>query len=300
MPEIFTGTIEKPGLYPGIPEDEYHADPVPGGSLSVSGAKLLLPPNCPAIYDWTRTHPPRTRSMDLGTTVHGLVLGTGPDIAVLDYPDRRTKKYKEEEAAAIAAGKVPMLRKDYAEAETIATAVTEHDTAGALLDGIDAEVSMFWTCPDTGIWLRGRMDGHAQFVGQPVITDLKTTADASPEGFRRSVAKYGYYMQGPWYREGLAACLGCEPCDVDFVFIVIPTVPPYLPMLYRLTGADDERGQLQGRKAREIYRDCTETGTWPSWSDQIEDLAMPAYDRTRIDKELAEDGYRIIPNELPF
>lgn len=300
MPEIWTGTFEGAGLYPGIPEDDYHADIVPDGSLSVSGAKLLLPPNCPAIYDWQRKHPLRTKAMDLGTTVHGLVLGTGPDIAVLDYPDRRTKQYKEDEAAAIAASKVPMLAKDYREAEAIARAVTEHDTAGALLDGVDAEVSMFWTCPDTGIWLRGRMDGHTQFYGMPAVVDLKTTADASPAGFRKSLAKYGYYMQGPWYRQGLAACLGCSPDDVDFVFIVIPTVPPYLPMLYRLTPSDDERGQLQGRKAREIYRDCTETGEWPSWSDQIEDLAMPAYDRTRIDKELAEDGYRISTIDLPF
>lgn len=300
MPEVWTGTVDKPGLYPDIPEDDYHADPVPAGSLSVSGAKLLLPPNCPAVFDWRRRHPLRTKSMDLGTTVHGLVLGTGPDIAVLDYADRRTKKCKEEEAAAIAAGKVPMLAKDYREAETIAKAVREHDTAGALLEGIDAEVSMFWADPDTGIWCRGRMDGNTQFFGQPTIADLKTSADASPDGFRKSLEKYGYYMQAPWYRQGLAACLGCSPDEIDFVFIVIPTVPPYLPMLYRLTPSDDERGQLQGLKAREIYRDCTETGTWPSWSDQIEDLAMPAYARTRIDKELADDGYRISIEELPF
>ena len=32
------------GVY-DIPEDLYHRDPVPGGSLSCSGAKKLLPPS---------------------------------------------------------------------------------------------------------------------------------------------------------------------------------------------------------------------------------------------------------------
>lgn len=301
MPE-WLGTYAGPGLYGGIPEAEYHADIVPGdGSLSVSGAKLLLPPSCPAIYQYRRAHPYGSKAMDLGTTVHGLILGTGPDIAVLDFPDRRTKAYKDSEAAATAAGAVPMLRKDYAEAETIARAVREHDTAGALLDGADTEVSMYWECPDTGITCRGRMDAHNQFFGAPAVIDVKTTADASPQAFAKSIEKYGYYMQAPWYREGLAAAHGCDPGDIDFVFIVVPTVPPYLPMLYRLTPSDDERGRYQGLKAREIWRDCTKTGVWPSWSGEIEDLPIAGWARHRIDRELSDHGYRIsTPDELPY
>ena len=36
-----TAIITKPGVY-DLPEDDYHADPVPDWSLSASGAKLLL------------------------------------------------------------------------------------------------------------------------------------------------------------------------------------------------------------------------------------------------------------------
>ena len=36
-----TAIITKPGIYE-MPEDDYHADPVPDWSLSASGAKLLL------------------------------------------------------------------------------------------------------------------------------------------------------------------------------------------------------------------------------------------------------------------
>ena len=42
--------ITEPGVY-DVPFDEYLRDPVPGGSLSTSGARLLLD-TCPAIFDY--------------------------------------------------------------------------------------------------------------------------------------------------------------------------------------------------------------------------------------------------------
>jgi PDDEXK-like uncharacterized protein DUF3799 len=292
VPEVFEGVITKPGLYPDIPEDKYHADPVPEGSLSHSGAKLLLPPSCPAIYDWQRQHPKRSsKSQDLGTVVHSMVLGKGQDVRVLDFDDRRTKAYKEAEAAALAADCIPMLRKDYMQAEDIAQAVMGHDTAGALFAEGDAEVSMFWQDSEFGIWCRARSDWLTWIDGMPTIVDVKTTADVSPEHWAKSAADFAYHMQDPWYRRGLATLLGCEPADVDFIFAVVPTSPPYLPMLYRLHPLDVERGEEQGRQAREIYRDCSQTGVWPDWtkgSGDITDLALPGYARSRIDRSLNE------------
>ncbi|MBO0827768.1 MAG: hypothetical protein J2P24_08300 [Streptosporangiales bacterium] len=48
--------ITEPGVY-NLPAAVYHADPVPGGSLSQSGAKKLLPPSCPALYRYWADHP---------------------------------------------------------------------------------------------------------------------------------------------------------------------------------------------------------------------------------------------------
>ena len=96
--------ITKPGIY-DIPEDEYHRDCVPaelGGSLSSSGAKLLLPPNCPAIFDYQRRHGKRpSKAMELGTVVHGMVLGTGQPVEVLDFPNYTSGDAKKAKAKAI-------------------------------------------------------------------------------------------------------------------------------------------------------------------------------------------------------
>lgn len=308
MPEVFTGTITEPGLYPGIPEDQYHADPVPaelGGSLSSTGVKDMLPPSCPALFDWNRRHPKKSsKAMDTGTTVHGIVLGTGQPVAVLDFPDRRTKAYKEAEAAAIKAGQVPMLAKDYAEAEAIADAVKQHDTTGALFSSGDPEVSMFVPDPETGIWRRGRLD-WLTYVGEtPTVVDFKTTADVSPDHFAKSMADFGYATQEAHYRWQLADLLGCGPDEIDFLFAVVPTSPPYLPQVYRLNPRDGEDGRQLCRIAYQKYRDCTRSGRWPDWSaerdEEIGELSLPAYARIRNQREL-DNWHGIIPADAhPF
>jgi len=272
--------ITEPGLHPDIDEAEYHADPVQGGSLSVTASKLLLPPSPPAKFDYARRNPsPPTDAMSLGTVVHGLVLGTGPEVAVLNFPDRRSARYRQAEEAALGLGCVPMLAKDYAQAHAIAGALLAHPTTGPLLEGIDPEVSMFWRDDEHGIWLRGRMDAMTMCWPMPTIVDVKTTKDASPAGFAKSVADWGYHRQDPHYRDGLAACLGCKWDDIDFVFAVVETEPPYLVATYRVDDAAVDVGRGQNRIAREIYAACTQAGVWPGYSEEIEDLALPYWKR---------------------
>lgn len=296
--------ITEPQLVGDMDEDWYHFEfgPVPEGSLSVSGAKKLLPPSCPAVFDWERRHPkPPSTEMELGTVVHGMLLGTGQPVEVCDFPDWRTNKAKDAKAAAIGRGAVPMLPHQYAEAEAIAQAVRDDDECGGLLaesgpgeEETDSEVSMFWRDDEHGIWCRGRLDRLTWFEGTPTIVDVKTCADSSPEAFAKSVDKFGYYMQDAWYREGLAILLGCDDWrDVEFVFVTVPTERPYLPMAYRLDATDRADpwhdvllGRERNRIAREKYRDCTANGTWPKWSADITPLSLPGYARKRIEDSI--------------
>jgi hypothetical protein len=289
MPE-FTGVITEPGLYPDIPEDVYHADCVMGGSLSVSGAKLLL--QAPAKFDYARRNGSKsTRSMDTGTRVHAMALGKGGEhLELLDFENYRTDKAKDARDDAIARGKVPTLPHELAEAHKIAAVVLSHPTTGGLFTEGDAEVSMFWRDEEFGIWCRGRADYLTYFDGLPTIVDFKTTADASPDedGFGKSAYKYGYWMQDPWYREGWAAHLGCDPDDIDFVFVAAETEGPYCVAQYRVKPEHAERGREMNRIARERYRDCVKADLWPGYSEEIEDLELPRYGVQRIEKDINE------------
>lgn len=281
--------ITTPGLYPDIDEDWYHAGAGLPDSLSVSGAKLML--QAPAKYDYARRNGSRpTDAMKLGTVVHSLVLGTGQPLEVLEFDNRRTNDYREAEAKAVEAGRLPVLRKDYDEAKAIADALVGHPTTGGLLTEGDAEVSGFWRDKEFGIWCRFRADYLTYFDGLPAIVDVKKTKDASPEEFARSVYKYGYHRQDPWYREGWAALLGDDvhPDEIDFIFAVVEPEPPYCVATYRVTAAHAELGREQNRIARERFRDCTRSGIWPGYSEEIEDLELPAYGVRRIEQEINE------------
>src|SRR5690554_8211709 len=77
--------IRRPGLY-DLPEHIYHADPVPGGSLSSTGARRLLERS--ALFRYEQDHPPAPRpQLELGTAAYNLVLSVVPELAMIDYPD---------------------------------------------------------------------------------------------------------------------------------------------------------------------------------------------------------------------
>src|SRR5438270_12221695 len=106
--DVLTEPVTAPGVY-DLPEYVYHADPVPGGSLSQSGAKKLLA-TCPARFRYERDHPPApTDAMELGTAAHKLVLGIGPDLVEVEAKDWRTKAAQEAAEVARARGAVPVL-----------------------------------------------------------------------------------------------------------------------------------------------------------------------------------------------
>ncbi len=279
--------ITAPGVYDGIPEDEYHADPVPAGSLSASGMKLLLPPSCPAMYRYRLDHPKTSAAFDYGTAAHKLVLGSGPPIAVIDAPDWRTKAAQEARKDAHARGAVPMLAGQFSEVQAMADAIRAHPIAGPLLDPAygKAEQSAFWTDEETGIWRRLRFDflPHVDEVRRLIIADYKTCDKADADSVRKAVASYGYHVQAAQYIDG-ARALDLDP-DPQFIFAFQEKQPPYL---IHVTGLDDEaidHGRDLCALACEMWRDCTTSGIWPGYSDyDITYVSLPPWARRPIEE----------------
>ncbi len=74
--------IAEPGVYPNLAPEHYHAQT---DWLSVSGAKKLLKPSCPAKFkaalDGGEEHRPQ---FDVGKAFHTRVLGDGEAVVVID------------------------------------------------------------------------------------------------------------------------------------------------------------------------------------------------------------------------
>lgn len=273
--------IDQPGVY-DLTDEAYHGDPVPGGSLSASGAKRLLDPYCPAIYRYERDHgrPPK-RVFDFGHAAHTLVLGTGPEIRVIDAKDYKTKKAQEERAAAYADGAVPALTEEYAKAQAMAAVLRQHPLASALFNPEHgkAEQSLFWVDEDFGVWRRSRLDwlpdAREAGTGRMLLVDYKTTTSVAPAAISKAVHNYSYHSQAAWYLDAVEAL---HPNDgAVFIFVFQMKEPPYLITIAQLDEDNLRIGRGLNRQALERFRDCQQSGVWPGYSNEVELISPPRW-----------------------
>lgn len=277
--------VTEPGVY-DIPAEQYHADPVEGGSLSSTGARRLLDMP-PARWKWEQEHPPApTAAMILGTAVHSLVLG-GPKVIAVDAPTWQGKAAKEARAAAQAAGQVALLRDEYDRAHRMADAVQSHKLASRIFSparGV-AEQTLVWRDEEFGIWRRAMVDHmpHPDTAGTHILADLKTTEDAAPttKAVGKSSAKFGYHQQAAWYLDGYEALRGHHPA---FVFVFVEKHRPHLVSVVELDQPALIVGRELNRRAMEIWRDCREAGVWPGHSPEIELVGLPAWATSRLEE----------------
>lgn len=268
-------TIDAPGLYADVEESAYHRDvvlaPTLGRSLSSTGAKTIL--DSPARFAYQREHPVTSDAFDFGTAAHTMLLGSGPEIAVIEADSYRTKAAQAQRDAEREEGKVPMLSPDYMRALDLVDAVLAHPVAGAIFraDG-KAEQSLYWVDDETGVTCRGRID----WLHPRAIVDFKTSANASPAKFSRALVDYGYALQAAWYSDGYEAVTGER---LPFIHVVVEKEPPHLVAVYQL---DDEAlayGREQGAQARRLFAECESSGEWPGYPSEVVSVSLPAWAR---------------------
>lgn len=186
----FEPFITEPGIY-DIPVEQYHHDPVVGGSLSNSGAKKLMPPSCPALFkEWRDGGTEHKDAFDFGRATHARVLGAGEPVVVVDADDWRSAKARAQRDEARAAGATAILAKDDAVIDEMAAKLRAHPIASALLDPDTGkpEQTIVWRDPETGVWCRALVD----FLREPapgqryLLPDYKglalDTVIPTPEG----------------------------------------------------------------------------------------------------------------------
>lgn len=265
--------ILEPSLVHSMTDETYHADPVPGGSLSSTFARLLTN-HVPAKALARRRDRKPTKSMNLGKAAHAHALGAGPDLIVWEH-DGRTKDGKAERLAA-----ADVLATEAAVAVTpherdqilgMAKALRAHAEVAAILDSAEAEVSGFWQ--EGPAWLRARYD----LLRTTDAFDYKTCEDASRRGFQKAMGAYGYHQQAEFYQRGLAA-LGHPAAAAPMRFICQETSAPYLVQIHTPDDeAMDVAQQLNDRAIR-IYAEATASGTWAGYERLIaEPTSLPAY-----------------------
>jgi hypothetical protein len=263
-----------------LTNEEYHGRPEIGSSMG----KLFRQSR--TVYRdiyVTRTREPRTptRCMDLGTVGHAAILEPHviDDMIIEIRPEVLTSDGKRAGNAwksfvADNPDKILFSPADIRRVRGMQQACWEHPLIGKLLrmDG-PTEDSLFVTCSKTGLERKCRIDKHPR----EYIIDFKTTADVSPEGFAKTIAKLDYEFSAAWY------CDVCEQATGDrknFLWAAVSTEPPFQVRTYKLRPEDELTAWNGMERTITDLANCYDSGNWsePGEFDVVE-IGLPAWKR---------------------
>jgi hypothetical protein len=190
-------------------------------------------------------------------------------VAVWTGGDRRGKEwtaFKVTHADAII-----LKEPEFDRCMAMSRSVRANRYAADLIAGGRYEVSVVWTDEATGIRCKCRID-CAQ-AGK-ALADLKTTRNASLDGFARESWRYGYHIQAAMNTDAWQAATGEV---LPFHNIAVENEAPHVCQVYRVPEYVVDAG-------RETYRDwlktlacCRSEGIWPGYADGIVDLTPPKW-----------------------
>lgn len=261
-----------PGLHHDLPADQYHALE----AMSASGAKKML--QSPAHYKVMRDMPSEpTEAMRIGTAVHTLILEPHRAAELVEMPafNRRTKDGKAEAEAWLAAN----AGRQAFDAETLdriysAAAAVRRRHAGAieLLSDGRPEVSALWIDAKYQVPCKSRFDW---LRSDSAIVDLKTTKDASPDGFKRTIGAFQYHLQAAFY--WLAHEAVCDRSPAYFAFVAVETEPPFGVACYVLQEDAIRAGMRLVETALRRYREALDAGFWQGYEETIQPISVPKW-----------------------
>ncbi|MAK37893.1 MAG: hypothetical protein CMC15_17170 [Flavobacteriaceae bacterium] len=222
-----------------------------------------------------------TPNMKLGTAVHAMILE--PDkvneiYAVAPECDRRTKAGKETYSKFVeSVGDKEIITADqYAHAMDMALSFSQNPEAVRLLNELDEhEKELFWVYGNSNLECKAKIDMMS--TKHMAVADIKTTADASPEGFAKQSANFLYHMQLAWYSHAM----GLEPEHANAYIIAIENTAPYATAVYKYTpqalkiGWDMCKDAIKDWESYKLKVALNENVNM--YSNEVMDLDLPAW-----------------------
>lgn len=279
----------EPAIYANVPFRYYLAHP----GVSRSALMTMLEAT-PAHYRHERQHPDHKVSEAFlwGSAVHCRL--QEPEEFAARYvrgpvnPDTgeqfgaTTKTWAAAQAAADAAGQ--FLYADKWCVDAMAEAVKTHPDTKRILEGRPMiEATAIWKDPATGLLCKARPDNLRVDLG--LFIDVKTTETASPHGFAKSAATYGYFDQIAHYGLGLSILLGR---DFDGFLVAVEKAPPHAVACYRIGEAEVHEGRRRVAWALAKIAECEKSGEWPGYREA--DLYAPKWWHDELDRVMSRSA----------
>lgn len=260
----------EPGIYPGIPFDQYLQIP----AFSNSAASLLLHSPLRMRLGFSED----TESTSFGSAAHVSLLETSEFTQrYMEGPDERrnSNAWKKAEAAAIAKGKILLKPAEWLEAKQMNAAICMNSTAMKWLQGGRTELTILWRDKATKLLCKARIDS----LSDDWAVDLKTCKNGTPDAISRSVWTYGYHRQQAHYTLGLRAH-GIK-ARFRFLFVERQTLD-VIPVMLDPLAVDAGQEQIDGLKR--LYAECQKRDEWPGIANgQVLKIDLPTYAYTQLE-----------------
>lgn len=181
-------------------------------------------------------------------------------------------------------GKEFIPHEDFLDILAMYAKVQTHPTLDMLLNGqhtlVMYELTFFWTCPNTGMLLKCRPDILIFTPNMVLPADYKTTDDASKDGFARSINKFKYHLQAPFYIDGINIVL--DAGANNFLFIAVEKSAPHELALYALDSISISEGRSRYNshlKTIQLFEEELKKNpdTWTGYPVQVQDISIPTY-----------------------
>lgn len=264
------------GIHEGIPAELYHRKEL--GVVNCGSLKELA--KTPAHYRaWLAdTEQHDTPTLVFGRALHALVLE--PALFAQEWAqqpafgDLRTKAGKAEREAWQAAneGVETVSVDDWTKLHAMRDAVMAHPIAGKFFTGGRSETTTIWTDPRTGLLCKARQDYRRDDL--VMIGDLKSTEDASPRAFARSIVNFRYHVQHAHYTDGDRVLSGEAP---RFLFCAVEKSAPYAVGVYMLDADAEGRGHELRDREMDTLNVCLQGDEWPSYPPVVNTLSLPGW-----------------------
>ena len=271
---MLTSNKFKPGIY-SLPAERYHAaEGVSKSMLDILAAKT---PAHLKAHLFGIAQKKETEALKIGAITHRALLE--PDTYRDGFyvrPEKMTfttiagKQWKAEHEDR------PILTAEESEMiDSMVSSVHTHPFAKRLLAGCQPEQSLFVE-DKSGTLRKSRLD--ALTTGN-VLPDLKATDSAAIESFERNVSRYRLHVQAAYYLDN------CNLSGIEkqaFFFVVVEKEPPYLVRCLRLDGDIIEWGRKLYQHDIQLYRNCVESGRWPGWGEEWDEISLPAWELKQV------------------
>ena len=249
----------------------YYEDP------SISNSKLGYLAKSPAHFKHLmEVGFKETEALEFGRAFHCAILEPEKFLSsyvALPVCDRRTKEGKAlfTDFVDRNLGKCFLGQDDFDKILTMSKKLLSSKAVCELLQG-EYEQEFYWNDKDTLIPCKSKLDIYNKGVR---IVDIKTTDNADPENFHRTIFKYDYHRQGGMYVDAVGEM-------IPYYIIAIEKDGPHEFSILKLSDEVLEYGRQEYKSLLRKLENCLTNDYWPGYETKYFDafeVELPSYMR---------------------